>query len=319
MTSKIVLLVLIVACSSPLAAADRTPQRLNGTLLKPYRANWLTVASAVNNRGEIAGYAVSPDDEWVAFVRSSSGRYQRIADRGFVADMNDRGDVVGVIFPPEDTGWIEGFVWSRRRGLQSLGSFLPASINAGGDMAGSCEPPGTLARACVMRDGIVSVIREGADARGINRAGTVVGTYGDNRAYRLTRDFEFVDLGRAVAEDINDHGVIAGHRWLQVPNRGERAVVTTFASRTVRSPGDVGLGVAINDKGWVISIAFRPTGDGGEEAYCFAWNSSTRKRVALESTSTNFISVDAINDDGLVVGNAEGQPIVWKLRKQRHD
>jgi hypothetical protein len=311
------LLVVSAGGSSSAEPAERRASSLVGTEIREYRNSWYTVPQAVNNRGEISGYAVHLDEEreeWVAFIRSAAGRYQPIADRGYVFDMNEKSEVVGVIFPADDTGWLEGFVWSRRRGLQNLGSFIPFSINARSDMAGVCEPPFGVRQACLLRDGVVSVIPDAAEARGINRAGTVVGTYGDNRAFRLSRNWQFTDIGRAVAEDVNDRGVIGGHRWKEIPDRGERAVVTAWTRRGVRSPGDIGLGLAINNRGWMISVAWRVGDDGSEESYCFAWNSTTNARVTLTSRTGGFVLPEAINDHGLIVGTADGRPIVWRLR-----
>jgi hypothetical protein len=303
-------------------AAGRRPSSLAGTVIPQYGNNWYTEPQAINNRGEIAGFAVHFDEQdedgneqekWVVFIRSAAGRYQPIAERGFVSDMNDKSEVVGVIVPADEFGWPEGFVWSRRRGLQKLGSFIPFAINARSDMAGVCEPPGGLRQACLMRDGVLSVIPDAAEARGINRAGTVVGTYGESRGFRLSRHWRFTDLGRALAEDINDRGVIAGHRWMEIPGRGERAVVSAWTSRGVRSPGDVGLGLGINNRGWIISLAFRLGDDGGEESYCFAWNATTDARVMLTGGTDSFVIPAAINDHGLIVGSAGGRPILWRL------
>jgi hypothetical protein len=317
MRAVLVLFLVLAAGVSSLDAADRRTQSLNGTAIREYRGNWYTEPQAVNNRGEIAGYAVAADDTWIAFIRSASGRYQVIADRGFVNDMNDSGDVVGVLFPADESGWPEGFVWNRRRGLQSLGSFVPLSINARRDMAGFCQPPSAEREACVMRGGIVSVIPDAGEAHAINRGGTVVGTYGDNRAFRLSSRWRMTDIGRAVAEDVNDDGVVAGHRWMEIPDRGERAVVTAWTRRGVRSPGDVGLGLGINKSGWLIALAWRVGADGSEEPYAFAWHSISGSRVSLRSRTGGFISPQAINDRGLIVGTADGRPMVWRVNRPR--
>jgi hypothetical protein len=324
MPSVLALLLVVSAGGNSLAeAVDDRPSSVAGTAILEYGGNWYTQPQAVNNRGEIAGYALRFNEEneeegWVAFIRSAAGHYQPIADRGHVFDMNEKSEVVGIIFPADESGWPEGFVWSRRRGLQNLGSFMPFSINARSDMAGVCEPPSGLRQACLMRDGVVSVIPDAGEARGINRAGTVVGTYGDNRAFQLSPDWRFADIGRAVAEDINNHGVIGGHRWMEIPGRGERAVVSAWTTRGVRSPGDVGLGLAINDRGWLISIAWRVGDDGSEEPYSFAWNSTTNARVALTSRTGGFVLPEAINDRGLIVGTVDGRPMVWRLGGKRH-
>jgi hypothetical protein len=315
MRATLGLFLLIVVGVSPLDAAERRTPSLTGTAIREYGGDWITVPQAINNRGEIAGYAVDNDDSWVAFIRSSSGRYQSIAERGFVSDINDKGEVVGVIFPDDESGWPEGFVWSKRRGLQNLASFLPFAISPRGDMAGVCDPPGGTRQACVLRGGIVSVIPDGGEAHGINHDRTVVGTYGDNRAFRLSNRWRMTDIGRAVAEDINRHGVVAGHRWMEIPNRGERAVVTAWTRRGVRSPGDVGLGLAINDDGWVLALAWRVGADGAEEPYAFVWNSTTGARVTLRSRTGGYVSPEAINDRGVIVGTADGRPMVWTLRR----
>jgi hypothetical protein len=161
------------------------------------------------------------------------------------------------------------------------------------------------------------VIPDAGEAHAINREGTVVGIYGDNRAFRLSNRWRMTDIGRAVAEDVNDHGVVAGHRWMEVPDRGERAVVTAWTKRGARSPGDVGLGLAINGSGWVIALAWRVREDGAEEPYAFAWNSTTGARVALRSETGGYISPEAINDRGMIVGTIDDRPAVWRLSRSR--
>jgi uncharacterized membrane protein len=288
------------------------PARLTeSVVLADYGGNWATYPDAINNRGQIAGWALSNDGQWVAFVRSPRGKYTAIAERAFAYDINDRGEVVGILFPCDASGCrFEGFVWSAERGLQNLGSFLPLAINDDGDMAGICQ----LRQACVMRGGTVSAITgPGSEARGINANGDVVGQYGDNRGFHFSTEGQFTDIGRAVASDINDRGVIAGHRWTVMPERGERAMVTAWTEDGPLSPAlEVGVAIALNKKAWVIAYGF----DENERYFTYIWNPATNARVMLESADGGYVQLGAINDHGDVVGSAGPHGAIWRVRKK---
>lgn len=306
------LLAVLVTRSIPNSAAERV-RRLDVSVVLPnYGDDWYTVPQSINNRGEIAGYA-ERENEGVAWVRTSRGRYEAIADRAFALDINNRGEAVGVRFPCEtDECAGEGFFWSRDRGLQELGAFVPFSVSDNGDMAGAC---GSEWQACVMRGGAVSIVA-GSDsvAYGINGKGHVVGRYGDNRAFHLTPDWQFNDIGRALATDINDRRTIAGHRWMPMGERGERAVVTVWSKGVARSPArEVSTAAGINNKGWVIANAW----DAQERAYSFVWDSKTNARVILESSTDDWVLLESINDRGDVVGLSGERAVIWNVR-QRH-
>src|SRR5688572_21630954 len=105
------LLALITTTTVAQGAAPRVSHLVESVVLSNYRGNWYTVPTSINNRGEIAGYATRAEDEGVAFIRTASGRYQRIADRGIAQDINNRGVVVGLRFPCNgDDCRTEGFV-----------------------------------------------------------------------------------------------------------------------------------------------------------------------------------------------------------------
>ena len=308
-----VLLALLATSGIANGAARRVAHLVESVVLPNYGGDWYTVATSINNRGDLAGYASRGEDEGVAWIRTARRGYEAIADRGLATDINNRGEVVGVRFAcVGDACSSEGFFWSRDGGLQNLGSFVPFAVNDRGDMAGACEPEW---QACVMRGGVVSVVAgPGSVANGINRRGDVVGTYGDNRAFHLTPDWQFKDIGRAVANGINDRRVIAGHRWIDMGERGERAVVTAWSRGRARSPlREVSVGDAINNKGWVMANAW----DENEESYGFVWNSRTNTRVILDSARGEWVFLEDINDRGDVVGTAGSRAVIWRVR-QRH-
>jgi hypothetical protein len=307
-----VLFALVLTIDIPSSAAERVRHVVESVLLANYGGDWYTVPTSINNLDEIAGWAVRGDD-WVAFTRTRRGRYEAIVDRAFTRDINDRGEIVGVLFPCDgDDCRIEGFIWSRERGLHNLGSFLPFAVNNHGDMAGVCDPP---RQACIMRDGVVTMIAvPGSEARGINGRGDVVGVYGDNRAFHLTADWQFKDIGRAVAEDINDRRTIAGHQWTVFGARGERAMVTAWTAHGARSPlREVSLGAAINNRGWVIANAF----DENETSYSFIWDPKTDARVMLDGPAGGSVQLEDVNDRGNVVGTAGMRAVIWQVRRKQ--
>jgi len=292
------------------------PARLTeSVVLADYGGDWATYPAAINNRGQIAGWALRGDGgQWVAFVRSPRGKYTAIAERAAARDINDRGAVVGVLSRCNEGDCLtEGFFWSAEQGLQNLGSFLPLSINDDGDMAGDCQLQ-WLWQACVMRGGTVSAITgPGSEARGINANGDVVGLYGDNRGFHFSTEGQFTDIGRAVASDINDYGVIAGHRWTVMPGRGERAMVTAWTEDGPLSPAlEVGVAIGLNMKAWVIAYGF----DENERYFTYIWNPATNARVMLESAGGGYVHLGDINDHGDVVGSVGPHGAIWRVRKK---
>ena len=280
-------------------------------VLADYGGDWYTDATAINNRGQIAGWAAR-DDQWVAFVWSAREGHTDIAERAFPRDINDRGEVVGVLFPCDEGDCpLEGFVWSAERGLQNLSSFVPFAINEHGDMAGVCDPPW---QACVMRGGSMSVIAgPGSEARGINANGDVVGLYGDNRGFHFSTEGQFTDVGRAVASDINDHGVIAGHRWTIMSTGAERAMVTAWTKDGPSSPAlEVGVAIGLNRKAWVLAYGY----DENEQYFTYIWNPATNVRMMLVSADGGYAQLADLNDHGDIVGRAGQHAAIWRVRQK---
>jgi hypothetical protein len=64
-------------------------------------------------------------------------------------------------------------------------------------------------------------------------------------------------VGRAVASDINDRGVVAGHRWTIMSSGVERAMVTAWTKGGPLSPAlEVGVAVRLNKKAWVLAYGY---------------------------------------------------------------
>jgi hypothetical protein len=314
---------LTVVAATTLASGDAPAQtrHIEAQMLPQYGGDWYTAPTAINNRGEIVGWAVHDTSVWgVAFLRTQSGDYLPIAESAFPTDINDRGTVVGRVALcggyPAIPCRQEGFRWSRGAGLRMLGSFFPNAINERGEMAGFCRPDEQqLPAACVMRrDGVVTPIAlPPSEARGINAYGEVVGVFGDNRAFHLTRRGQFKDIGRAVANDINDSGLIAGHRWLFLPERGERAVATAWTRRQLRSPAlEASVGAAVNRDGWVIANAY----DAQERPYSFIWNPTSGARVMLTGADGSWMQLVDLNDRGIVLGQVGAHAALWHVRNR---
>jgi hypothetical protein len=311
-TSSICLVAAAIAEGQERAGPQpRAAHLAESVALADYGGDWYTDATAINNRGRIAGWAAR-GDQWVAFVWSPGEGYVDIAQRAFPRDINNRGDVVGVLSRCDEGDCrLEGFFWSADGGLLNLSSFVPFAINEDGDMAGVCQPEW---QACVMRGGALAVIAgPGSEARSINVTGDVVGLYGDNRGFQLSAEGQFTDIGRAVASDLNDHGVIAGHRWTVMSGGSERAMVTAWTKEGPVSPAlEVGVAIGLNKKAWVIAYGF----DENERYFTYIWNPGTNVKVMLDSADGGYVQLSDINDHGDVVGRAGQHAAIWRVRQR---
>jgi hypothetical protein len=309
MSTIVVVFFVVLAHALPAFGSQEDAWTAHRRVLASYGGDWSTIPTSINNKRQMAGYAINEEGLTIAFFRTAGGRYRTIAEQAAATDINDRGLVVGVWLPC--AGCLpEGFAWSPRQGLQTLGGFLPYAVNDHGDMAGECVSEG---QACVLRDNAVFAVADpGSIAYGINASGAVVGTYGDRRAFLLTADWEFRDLGHGEADDINDRGVIAGFLLADMGPRGDRALLTTWTKNRPRTPRrEVSIGVAINKRNWVIANAF----DENELSYSFAWNAVTGSRVLIADVGGPYVQLEDINDRGDIVGTWGTEPAIWSLRR----
>lgn len=293
-----------------------------------------TYPTAINNRGDIVGLVRNATgNTYDAFLWTSRFGYERLMNNphgSFPYDINARGEVVGYagkceVTPTSTSCGAQGFVWSRRAGLRDLGSFIPTAINDRGDMVGSC-PTG----ACVMRDGAITRLISNNEmntwATAINAKGDVVGIFEEDldwgpwRALFWPRNGGVIDLGAAIANDINDRRTIVG-RSQEPITEGEEGVPSIARVWTQDGAADL-IGndaISVNAREWVLVNAY------GQ--YASVWNFRTKARVILNSSyGRSTIGLD-MNDRGDVVGLADsgahteyGFPIehvvIWRVTSQ---
>ena len=100
--------------------------------------------------------------------------------------INNRGQVVGVFDAPLSLGGVQGTIWSERDQLERIPDFVPFAINNHGQMAGNC-------------------------LLGPNEWGPPCVAVTDQNGQRT---LQAIDVGAAAiearAQDINDHGEVAG-------------------------------------------------------------------------------------------------------------
>ena len=191
--------------------------------------------------------------------------------------INEHGDVVGWSLGP--TG-ARAFLYTDATGM----ALLPAptgrpvttarSVSLSGDVVGTASKGGSdigtavLWRAGTARDLGALGTGEFSEARGVNRAGVVVGTSHTDgggllgiHAFRYTDTSGLVDLtpgaDNAHAEAINDLGQIVGWR----NGRAFRRSGTTFLDLGVPTGFGESFGFAINESGQVAGHVISPTGN----------------------------------------------------------
>ena len=158
--------------------------------------------TAINNKGEVAGYYLGADGFWRSFVRDTSGHITVFGDPKastaagngtFAWAINDRGEIAGYYNYNNITGINRGFVRDR------LGNFKNFDAVPGG-----ATLMGTL---------------------GINLSGEAVGYYGDattlvthcflrDAAGQVT-DFDIPGSSASIASGINDAGLVVGYWMVQ--------------------------------------------------------------------------------------------------------
>lgn len=345
--AAVVALALLTACenatqpSAPTAQASmaRTSVSLApiGTLTATYLAggSGLTpiAAHALNELGQVAGTANSPDSWPHAVIWTGSGLMRQLDAPGEASDawgINRLGQVVGEVYLSTNLYQARAFLWSAANGRQDLGT-LPGcedmwalGVNDLGQVVGlaNCR---TDYRAFLWSaaKGLQDIGTlpgcTGAEARAINDLGQVVGIAycPDPQAFVWTAGTGMKTLGSlpgglgtAEAHAINNLGQITGIAW------GKTAGSDQFYTHPVlwdatgvhditpaSYPWQWGVtGLGVNDLGQVVGGT-----QNGIGAAAFVWTAAGGLQELI-GNATGY----AINDLGQIAGMINGRAVVWK-------
>ena len=289
----------------------------------------LSVAVAINHRGEVAGWSQLPTGATIPFYWSErTGFITFLEDLpGAPVDINDKGQIVGWFFRNLT---LQGFLWSRKEGFVDLGAFLPNAINDRGDIAGQCEVNSPMP--CILSSsGVVRRLNVPDGGFGlaldINNHGDVVGYVNvDPRSHaaiwrRNQETFEILtptlDDGYefVVANDINDHGIIVGAAELlgglvRFPVIWDRTGTGTVVES---APGQA---TNINNHAIVTLFAESPT-------RTLIWD--LRRQTFSELPSLGGVDqpfASGLNDRGVIVGSSstpagENHAVIWEPVRPR--
>lgn len=134
-----------------------------------------SIAHAINDSGEVVGYAQTSNETWYAFLWSASAGVQNIVAQAEARAISSDGRILGLL----DSGGM--FVW------------------ADGGIVATVAPP----------NGYAYIL-----PNAINDSGTVAGTLWDGQikadAFAWSADTGFTILGQGEAYDINNKGQVAG-------------------------------------------------------------------------------------------------------------
>jgi len=212
--------------------------------------------------------------------------------------INDRGQVAG-----EDTS--RAVLWNGNTRPTLLagefGSSTAWGLNESGAVVGSFSGQATLWNAAGAH-GLGTLGGSSSNAYAINEAGTVVGTSvlaGESHA-ALWQNGNATDLGRGIAYNLNDHGLIVGMA-------DRRATLWNGMQATFL--GGVGsVASDVNNRGWVVGTVHEPVWD--EPMTAMLWHDgqsidlNSFMSQADRDAGWRLVSANAINDHGWIVGSA---------------
>jgi len=206
-----------------------------------------STATAINDRGDVAGYASNGGDNGQPFLWTEEAGMRQIFDcgsyGGAARGINNRREIVGRCNTPGD----RAFYWSERTGrinitVPGLPEVDANGINDRGEVVGVAHSGTAPLKARGFkwtREGGVVLLRDLGDnfsfARSNNRAGVIVGEAVDSSGIRnsvlwVTRDFGVqvhpgFGEGSYVGGGINDFGMVVDTVSFGPTNRDIRAVL----------------------------------------------------------------------------------------------
>ncbi|MCA2216440.1 hypothetical protein [Jidongwangia harbinensis] len=195
----------------------------------------------INDRGQVASAAVDQNGTSRAFVWDGERMTMLPTPAGMnstVADINDRGQVVGALIAPGGSTE-HAVLWQQGRMIRlgTLGGAgsTPKAINQRGQVIGNSTIAGSSTEhPFLWQHGRMTDLLAGTDATtarvvAINAAGMMTGSasFGDPHSRPvLWRDGQMIDIGlpghAGIGTDINDHGDVSGPTW---PNPQEGSAV----------------------------------------------------------------------------------------------
>jgi uncharacterized membrane protein len=315
---------IVLTCTVASAQRNISTPTIETEIVGSWNGLQITSPTAINNRGEVAGYAGPTGDSfgYDAFVWTRATGFQLIAEEAIALAINNRGDVIGHRMECEGFSCAPtGFLWNARTGLTDLGDFLPRAINNNGDMAGLCQGPG-VSDACAIHNGVRTVWTCGLpdcgqEAAGINERGDAVGARYDplngvEYAMLFPRRGNAVILSTGIANDINNSGLIAGHT--PNPPTANATLWSRSDRRVLSTENYFSTAIAVNSRGWTVG---RELVSDSSASFAFFWDGVETSPVYLAPAAFRSAALD-INDRGVIVGTINDGPIeqfaIWQVR-----
>ncbi|MFA6243062.1 MAG: DUF3466 family protein, partial [Candidatus Hydrogenedentales bacterium] len=279
-----------------------------------------STAKAINNSGQIAGFADIASELHRAFIWDTTNGMQDLGvlpshTQSVAYGINDSGQVVGSCTTAADAH--HAFIWDATNGMQALAGFTAESvseafgINNAGQVVGYASTSGGALHAFLwdstngMQDLGVLSGDSNSQGLGINSAGQVVGqsyigSTGPWHAFiwDSTNGIQAMAIAGG-ANAINASGQVAG--WTSVAGGYQNAFYWTSGGGmlnlgTLGGNGSVGYG--INNLGQVVGKS-EPSGGGLKG---FIWDSTNSMQVLGTLTGYHNSEALGINNSGQVVG-----------------
>jgi probable HAF family extracellular repeat protein len=290
---------------------------LENSFAEPERVtHW--AATAINDHGQIAGYAETTDNSTFAFVWDAVNGLRDLShlDKATQAYAIDNLGQAAITGPT-------AYLWDRNTGLREIvgwgsGPIVATGINDLGMVVGMHWPDKDLSHAFLWQDGTMQDLgnlgSQPAEAYALNSRGQIVGwseTPGWAHAFLWGAENGMQDLGSlgrgSIASDIDNAGQVVGYSGTGA--RGQRAFLweagDMFCIDTLG--GESSTAASINDCGEVVGTWQLPEYTGISS---FLWNRTDgmvdmNSLIAPES-GYQIVQAFDINDAGYVVATAVG-------------